>query len=96
MQLSEALESVTDASSFLVFVRMLATDRADAAKKEAADPSNPYGSDANGWENSTIEAFLGAAIAWAEASDFGRRQGVSLDNQWKSFALFLYCGKTYE
>ena len=65
MQLHEALESVADAASFLAFARLLAEDRVNEVRMEAASPSQPYGPGANGWENSTIKAFLEAAISWA-------------------------------
>jgi hypothetical protein len=94
--LTQALEAVTDSRSFLDFARVLVADRQDEIRKEQAGASSPYGPGANGWENGTIEDFLDAAIRWAEASDFGKRQGVSPDNPWRQFALFLYCGKIYE
>ena len=96
MQLPEALDSVSDAASFLAFARLLAADRVDEVRKEAASPSQPYGPGANGWENGTIEAFLESAISWAEATDIGLSQGLTPDNPWKRFAVFLYCGKIYE
>ncbi|MBD7976580.1 DUF7660 family protein [Serpens gallinarum] len=96
MDASKLLEDVKDIESFLVFARALAADRAASVVQEKANPSSPYGSDANGWENTTIESFLESAIAWAEASDFGLTQGLSLSNPWKQFAAFLYCGKIYE
>jgi hypothetical protein len=96
MRLAELLETVNDSRSFLSFARELVADREDQVKKERASPSSPYGPGANGWENGTIEAFLESAIAWAEASDFGQLQGLSPDNPWRQFAVFLYCGKIYE
>ncbi len=96
MDVSESLEDVKDIESFLVFARALAADRAASVAQEKENPSSPYGSDANGWENTTIESFLESAIAWAEACDFGTTQGLSLSNPWKQFAVFLYCGKIYE
>lgn len=48
------------------------------------------------WENTTIEAFLDGAVAWAEASNFGVNQGLEASNPWGQFANFLYCGKIYE
>ena len=96
MRLHDTLDSVSDAQSFLVFARQLALDRVQATSLEAENPSNPHGPDAGGWENTTIERFLEAAIAWAEATDLGLTQGMPADNQWKRFATFLYCGKIYE
>ena len=95
MDVSKLLEVVKDLESFLVFARALAADRAASVAHEKENLSSPYGSDANDWENTTIESFLEGAIAWAEASDFGITQGLSLSNPWKQFAVFLYCGKNY-
>ena len=66
--------------------------------KEANHPSPPYGPDANGWENSSIEGFLEAALAWAEDSGMGKSLELGLDGEpsWATFALFLYAGKFYE
>jgi hypothetical protein len=96
MDLHKALESVTDLPSFLTFAQFLAADRADEARKEAIQPSHFAGPGVNGWENGSIEDFLDAAIRWAEATDMGLSQGLSAENPWKRFAVFLYCGKIYE
>jgi hypothetical protein len=81
MQLHEQLETVTDEATFLAFVHALVVDRRG---------------DAEHWENESVEDFLEAASAWAEASEFGSRQGLSTASPWKKFATFLYCGKIYE
>ena len=91
-ELHELADAVIDESSFLRFVAALRADR-EAAAGEHVDPS---GSGALGWQNHTIEAFLEAAMAWAEDSNFGRRVGLTDVSPWKRFASFLYCGKTYE
>jgi hypothetical protein len=96
MKLHEQARSVCDQSSFLAFVRALVADREDEVAKEGAKPSHPYDRGANGWVNGTIEAFLDAAASWAEASEFGKKQGLPDDNPWRQFAIFLYCGKIYE
>jgi hypothetical protein len=96
MDPSKLLEQIKDAESFLVFARALATDRASSFAKEKTNPSSPYGSDVNGWNNTTIESFLEGAISWAEDSDFGITQGLDQANPWRQFAAFLYCGKIYE
>lgn len=96
MELNHLLDRVNDPESFLAFARALAADRANAVASEAKTPSSPFGSDAGGWENTTIERFLEAAISWAEDSQFGTSQGISPQNPWKQFAVFLYCGKIYE
>jgi len=99
MNLDEALEHVVDSKTLLDFVRLLRLDRLDDAAKEVASPSSsssPFGPRANGWENQTIESFLEAATAWAEATDFGLSQGLAASNPWRQFAVFLHCGKIYE
>ena len=90
------LDLVIDEATFLAFVRALREDKAAEDEKERESPSSPYGAGVNGWENQTIETFLGAASAWAEATNVGLTQGLDAANPWKRFALFLYCGKVYE
>ncbi|WP_320151123.1 hypothetical protein [uncultured Tolumonas sp.] len=96
MELHELVEIVDDQNSFLAFVEKLRIDREDAVRQTKYNPRASYSSDANGWENATIESFLGAAHAWAMDSDFGESQGLSGENLWKKMAVFLYCGKIYE
>lgn len=96
MELHEHLERVTDQESFVAFVRALAQDRGSAVQVDAKSPSSPCGADAGGWENTSIEAFLDAAVAWAEDSNFGATQGLATASLWRKFAAFLYCGKIYE
>ena len=85
-------DSVHDEKSFLTFVAELAEDRRQANRID----EGPYGAP-RGWQNDTIENFLEAALAWAEASNFGRTQGLSDEtNTWRRLAVFLYCGKIYE
>ena len=96
MELHKLLESVCDEESFLTFVRALQADRELSVAAEASAPSSPYGPTALGWENQTIESFLEAACSWAEDSNFGATQGLSEASPWKKFAVFLYCGKSYE
>jgi hypothetical protein len=95
-ELHDLLERISDETSFLAFAEALLADRIEAVKKEHLKPSSPYGSDANGWENQTIETFLEAAIAWAKDTDLGVSQKISASNPWKRFGVFLYCGKIYE
>jgi hypothetical protein len=92
----DLLDLVKDEATFLAFVNALRLDKADEEKKDRASPSRPYGPGANGWENQTIEAFLGAASAWAESTNVGLTQGLDPANPWKRFAVFLHCGKVYE
>lgn len=81
MELHERLDEVRDSVTFLEFAQALVKD------KEANNGD---------WQNISIEDFLESAIAWAEDSDFGLKQGLASSNPWQQFAIFLYCGKIYE
>lgn len=70
----DSLEAVHDEASFLAFLSAL---RADAARGD-------------GWENETIETFIEAATAWAEA------RPTNVANPWRRCADILYAGKGYE
>lgn len=88
--------AVHDRDSFLAFVLALAADRRASVAAERASPSSPYGPDAGGWENVSIERFLEAAVAWAEDTGMGVSQGLPPEPSWRAFAVFLNCGKGYE
>lgn len=96
--LDDLLESVCDEESFLRFLFALAADREDSTAKETVQPSSPYGPDANGWENTTIDTFLFAAVQWARASEKGLPIPgyVPPSNPWRRCADILYAGKGYE
>ena len=89
-ELLSKLDAVTDRDSFFEFVRALVKDREASVAAEDANPSSPYGPDAGGWENASIEDFLESALAWAIDSE------LSADPSWKSFARILVAGKHYE
>jgi len=96
--LDKLLDVVCDEDSFLGFLNALAKDRAEEARLEAIEPSNPYGPGATGWQNGSIEAFLECAAAWGEDS----KDGMPLSkwekptNPWKRCAEIIYMGKHYE
>jgi hypothetical protein len=94
----ELLESVCDEESFLRFLLALAADREDSVAKEEANPSSPFGPDANGWENTTIERFLFAAVDWARASTGGLPLAnyEPSSNPWRRCAEILAAGMSYE
>lgn len=96
MELHEQLNLVKDEESLLAFVRQLQLDRIASIESKRKSPSSPYGPEARGWENTSIESFLEAAYSWAEATNFGVSQGMAPSNPWLRFAAFLYCGKIYE
>ncbi len=95
---ADLLDSVCDEESFVRFLIALAADREDSAAQEAARPSSPYGPDANGWENTTVDRFLYAATDWARASARGLlRAGYEVpSNPWRRCAEILHAGKGYE
>ena len=89
---AEALERVVDEATFLHFVDALAANR----RADASGEVDSSGRSPGGWENHTIEAFLGAASRWARDSGMGESQGLDEASPWKRFAVFLYSGKIYE
>jgi len=92
------VEVVFNEESFLRFLLVLAADREDSIAKETVQPSSPYGPDANGWENTTIDRFLFAAVRWARASEKGSPLAdyEPPSNPWRRCAEILYAGKCYE
>jgi hypothetical protein len=96
MENHQHLDVVTDRQSFLRFVEALIKDLQAAVERERLEPSSPYGADAGGWENTTIESYLAAAVAWAKDSEIGTTSGLSDEPSWQAFAAFLYAGKRYE
>ena len=96
MDAFEALEKVHDRESFFAFVRALIADRNASVAQERQVSSSPYSAHAGGWDNTTIETFLRAALSWAESTGMGVSQGLPEEPSWKAFAVFLYCGKIYE
>jgi hypothetical protein len=91
-ELLSKLEAVRDRESFLDFVQALIEDRLEKAKNER---SYPYGGQHDGWDNSKIEDYLEAALAWGRDSR-GLPNGLPAEPSWHGFATFLYCGKIYE
>lgn len=77
----DLLDKVKDEKSFIEFAQLLLLD---------------HNNNQANWGNCTLEQFLDAAIAWAEATDMGASQGMDSASPWKRFATFLYCGKIYE
>ena len=102
MEPHELAENVSDEKSFLTFVEALYKDRENAVRKEKETPSSPYGPDAGGWENTTIEDYLESSYAWAKDTDFGRKLDTPEHSRlkdvspWQHFARFLMVGKYYE
>jgi len=88
--------AVHDRDSFLELVAALVTDRRASVASEQATPSSPYGPDAGGWENVTIESFLVAAFRWTESTGMGVTQWLPPEPSWEALSAFLNCGKVYE
>lgn len=89
--LDKLIENVSDANSFIQFVKALIADREDVLAKEKENPRQPFEPGVNGWENGNIESYLSAAVSWAEDS-----RALPQEPSWKAFAQFLYSGKYYE
>lgn len=96
--IDDLLELVCDEKSLLRFLLALAADCEDSTAKNAVQPSSPYGPEANEWENTTIDRFLFAAVAWARASENGLPLAgyETPSNPWRRCADVLYAGKFYE
>jgi hypothetical protein len=97
-ELFAVLESVHDEESFLQFLLALRDDREASIAQEKVSPSSPFGPDARGWENTTIERFLDTAVRWARASQKGLPLAdyVPPSNPWRRCADILYVAKSYE
>ncbi len=65
IDLYKLCDAVCDETSFIAFLEQLRLDFGDSKIREAKHPSPSYAAAANGWENTTIDAFLEAATAWA-------------------------------
>lgn len=93
------LDTVIDEQSLLVFMEALSADWEDERQQELISSSAPYSSGANGWENSTIGAYLDAAASWGRASINGLPKNAAYEkpeNPWQRVAQILYMGKIYE
>ena len=93
-------DTVHDRESFLAFVRALVADREAAVEAEERKPTDlrilGLVPDAGGWYNFTIESYLNASLSWAEDTGMGVNQGLPPEPSWRTFAVFLLCGKIYE
>jgi hypothetical protein len=96
VELFAVLESVHDEETFLQFLLALRDDREASVAQEEASPSSPYGPDAGGWENTTIELFLDTAVRWARDSVNGNPFYKRPQNPWRRCADILFGAKGYE
>ncbi|WP_218643228.1 DUF7660 family protein [Pseudomonas gingeri] len=91
------LKSVHDEQSFIEFIDALGTDFAHERLLERTAPSSPYSQGALGWENGSVDSFLGAAASWATASAQSfNAEASEFDNIWLRCASILLAGKFYE
>lgn len=97
-ELFAVLTSVHDEETFLQFLLALRNHREASIRREKEHPSPAFGPDAMGWENTTIERFLDAAVAWALASDNGLplAECVSPADPWLRCAEIFYAAIGYE
>jgi hypothetical protein len=96
MSLREKLDNVTDFDTFLEFVKALIEDwEAEEAEIDRQKKLNIYNPmyTAQEWQNGSIGQYLDAASAWAEAV---KDERMPENPTWKTFAWFLYAGKSYE
>jgi hypothetical protein len=94
--LEDALEAVRDEETFLSFLLALRDDCEESVAQEQVAASSPYGPDARGWENTTIERFLDSAVRWARDSVNGNPFYDRPDNPWRRCADILFAAKSYE
>lgn len=95
-ELSQAIEAVHDEESFLQFLLALRDHREASIELEKVTPSSPYGPDALGWENTTIERFFDTAVRWARDSVNGNPFYKRADNPWRRCADILFAAIRYE
>jgi hypothetical protein len=95
-ELFQVLESVNDEETFLQFLLALRDDREASIAQEEVTPSSPFGPDARGWENTTIERFLDTAVRWARDSVNGNPFYKKPDNPWRRCADILFAAKGYQ
>lgn len=96
MGLDELADQVVDEASFIRFVEALAKDLDDENEKEAENPSPPYGTGANGWENKNLSDFLLTMSSWASSSKNDLPLYQKPKNPLARMADILYAVKIYE
>jgi hypothetical protein len=97
MNFYEMAEKVDSKESFLRFVQALAEDAAAADAEPQRTADEELNLSPRGWENGSVEAFLGAMATWGEAtSGITGEPMVSEQATWRAFAEILHSGKLYE
>ena len=87
---SDLASTVATRADFARFVRALLADWEASAAAEAQAPSAPWSAASGGWENPTLDRFLEALAAYADA------QPLAEPPSWRSFAALLAAAKVYE
>jgi hypothetical protein len=97
MNFYEMAEKVDSKESFLRFLQALADDAAAADAEPERTTDGKLNLRPHGWENGSIEAFLGAMSAWTSGnSGISGKPMVSEEASWRAFAEILHSGKFYE
>lgn len=92
--LNELLGLVNSRESFMQFVAALIADRQKADALEAIDAQRHRFAGANNWNNSSIDTFLQASLAYMQ---YPRWVESEVDQPtWRDLAQFLFMGKIYE
>lgn len=97
--LLEELNGVRDEMTFLRFLKLITDDFRRDRELEQESPSGPYGPSVLGWQNTSIDSFLEAGVAWADAwAEMGDEQMDigGIHNPWRRCAAILLAGKYYE
>ena len=78
--LENLLKLVCDEKSYLVFLDALADDFANGG---------------NGWEQGSVDGFLGAAHAWGNSTSDHPDFDFTKGNPWQRCAWIIFAGKFY-
>ncbi len=93
----ELEEQVNSKKSFLRFLNVLIADLHGSQEKEKHLPFSPCGSNANDWENPTLDRFLEAMHTWAFTSYAETGElNVPEELSWRTLAHWLSAAKVYE
>ncbi len=96
MNLDELEDQVVDEESFIKFIEALAKDLDEENEQEKKNPSSPFGTGVNGWENKNLSDFLWTMRHWASMSKDGMPYYEKPENPWQRMANILSAAKIYE
>ncbi len=89
----ELLDEVSDRTSFIQFVKVLADERSRAAELEKENPTRYMLGGALNWQNADIASFLYGGLDSLRDKPLRR---APTEPTWRAFAEFLYHGKIIE